>query len=265
MTNAAQSSILARDDTAQQEGPFARMPASPRLEISVEPSTNLDAYHTRERCPSARFDLRTGTSRRHIATLRVDIESPHLDLPDASVAEIDAGDVLGRTIDEAAWLAELARVLQPGGTLRMRLFAGGPLAWLDARNIYRYMTDILKRGDNPDDTLPTGWNRHYGVGDVSGILLGAGFTNVEIDRVGTGLAEVPQLAGLVAGNFLAGKRDTELRLNPLRQAMERFDARIPVPGVGLMFAITATRSLATPDDPAAAEPDNRPAPEIDSE
>lgn len=265
MTNVVVSSILACDDATEQKGPFARMPADPRLEISVEPSTNLDAYHTRERCPNARFDLRTGKARRHVATLRVDIESPHLDLPDASVAEIDAGDTLGRTIDEAAWLAELARVLQPGGTLRMRLFAGGPLAWVDARNIYRYMTDILKRGHNPDDTLPTGWNRHYGVGDVTGLLLGAGFANVEIDRVGVGLAEVPQLAGLVAGDFVAGKRDTELRLNPLRQAMERLDARIPVPGVGLMFAITATRATAAPDDPAAEEPDNRPAPEVDSE
>lgn len=249
----------------EQKGPFARMPADPWLKISVEPSTKLDAGHTRERCPSARFELRTGSARRHIATLRVDIESPHLDLPDASVAEIDAGDVLGRTIDEAAWLAELARVLRPGGTLRMRLFASGPLAWFDARNIYRYMTDTLKRGDNPDDTLPTGWNRHYTVRDVSGLLLDAGFTDVEIDRVGLGLAEGPQLAGLVAGNFIGGKRDTELRLHPLRQAMERIDARIPVPGVGLMFAITATRAAATPDDPAANEPDNRPAPEVDTE
>lgn len=265
MTNAGLSSILARDDAMEQKGPPARMPADPRLEISIEPSTNLDAFDTRERCPSARFDMRTGASRRHLATLRVDIESPRLDLPDASLAEINAGDILGRTIDEEAWLAELARVLRPVGTLRMRLSAGGPLAWIDARNIYRYVTDILKRGDNPDDTLPTGWNRHYGVGDVTGLLLGAGFTNVEIDRVGLGLAEGPQLAGLVAGNFLAGKRGTELRLHPLRQAMERIDARIPVPGVGLMFAITATRAAATPDDPAADEPDNRPAPEVDSE
>jgi hypothetical protein len=181
------------------------------------------------------------------------------------VDRIDAGDVVSRTIDEAAWLAELARVLRPGGTLRLRVPAGGPLAWLDTRNIYRYVTDILGRGDNPDDTLPTGWNRHYGADDVFALLLDAGFSNVKIGRVGIGLAEPPQLAGLMVGNFLGGKRETELRLHPLRQAMERVDARIPAPVIGTMLAVTATRANAEPDDPSEDAPDNRPAPEIDSE
>lgn len=241
------------------------MAALSRLEIRIEPSTNIHECHTRERCPSARFDLATTGGTRHVVTLRVDVESPQLDLPDGAVDVIDAADVISRTIDEAAWLAELARVLRPGGTLRLRVPAGGPLAWFDTRNIYRYVTDILGRGDNPDDTLPTGWNRHYAMDDILSLMLDAGFTNVGVGRVGIGLAEPPQLAGLMVGNFLRGERDTELRLHPLRQAMERVDARIPMPALGTMLAITATRADAEPDDPADDAPDNRPAPEIDSE
>jgi SAM-dependent methyltransferase len=242
------------------------MPAAfPTLALSIELSTNLEASHTRDRCPSARVDLVSSQGVRHVATLRVDIESPRLELPDASVAAIDAGDVIGRTIDEAAWLAELARVLEPGGRLNLRVPAGGPLAWYDTRNIYRYVTDILGRGDNPDDTLPTGWNRHYAMDDILSLLLDAGFTSVEVGRRGLGLAEPPQLVGLMVGNFLLCDRDTEYRLHPLRQRMERIDARIPAPAIGTMLAITATRAASEPEDPSDDAPDNRPAPEIDSE
>jgi SAM-dependent methyltransferase len=241
------------------------MPATQTLTLTIEPSTNIHASHTRERCPSARFDLESADGTRHVVTLRFDVESPRLDLPDASIDRIEVGDVLSRVIDEAAWLAELARVLRPGCVLRFRVPAGGPLAWYDARNIYRYVTDILGRGDNPDDTLPTGWNRHYGVDDVIALVRDAGFANVEVQRVGIGLAEAPQLAGLMAGNFLLGKRETELRLHPLRQAMERVDSRIPAPFLGTMLVLTAIRADVRPDDPSEDEPDNRPAPEIDSE
>jgi SAM-dependent methyltransferase len=241
------------------------MPAASTLTLTIEPSLNIEASRTRERCPSARFDLLTAEGTRHVATLRADVESPRLDLADGTVDTVEAGDVISRTIDEAAWLAELARVLRPGGTLHLRVPAGGPLAWYDTRNIYRYVTDIIGRGDNPDDTLPTGWNRHYGTDDIMALLLDTGFANVKIGRVGLGLAEGPQLAGLMVGNFLLGKRDIELRLHPLRRAMERVDARIPAPVIGTMLAITATRADAEPDDPSEDAPDNRPAPEIDSE
>jgi hypothetical protein len=242
------------------------MPALlPTLALSIELSPNLEASHTRERCPSARVDLVTDEGVRHVTTLRVDVESPHIDLPDAAVSEIDAADIIGRAIDEAAWLAELARLLTPGGQLRMRVPGSGPLAWYDTRNIYRYMTDIFGRGDNPDDTLPTGWNRHYAKEDIVALLLDAGFANIRIDRVGLGLAEAPQLAGLTIGNFLLGNRDTEYRLRPIRERLEQLDARIPAPLLGTAFAITAIRAHTEPDDPADDTPDNRPAPEIDAE
>jgi len=236
------------------------------LTLSLELSHHLEARRTRERCPSARITLSTAAEERDLGTLRVDVEKPELDLDEASVAAVDAQGVIANVVDEAAWLAELARVIEPGGELLFTVPASGPLAWLDAQNTYRYIGDIVGRGDPPDATLPTGWNRHYSERDVVALLEGAGFRDLSIARAGFGLTELPQLAGLMVGNFLLDKRDTEMRLFPLRRAMECTESRLPVPGIGTTLTITATRAYAEPDDPADnAAPENRPAPEIDSE
>lgn len=243
------------------------MPAAcPSLRLSIELSTDIYASHTRERCPNVRFIQVTSEGARDLGTMRTDVEKPRLVLENGSVGEIHAQDIISRVIDEPAWLAELARVLAPGGALYMTLPAGGPLAWLDARNLYRYAVDIMGRGETPDDTLPTGWNRHYGESDAVAMLDDAGFADIEIKRVGIALAEPPQLAGLLIGNFLLGDRDAEIRLHPLRCIMERVDTRIPMPAVGTHFAITARRSHAEPDDPADEDAArNLPAKEIGSE
>lgn len=242
--------------------------ASRVLILSLELSDTIDARHTRERCPSARLRLTTADRERShdLGALRVDVENPAVDLDDASVGHVDAQGVIANVIDEAAWLAEIARILEPGGMLRLTVPAGGPLAWLDTHNIYRYIGDILGRGDNPDATLPTGWNRHYSERDITGLLADAGFRDIAIKRVGLGIAEPPQLAGLMVGNFLLGKRNAELRLYPARRAMERVDAHLPAPGIGATLAITATRARQEPDDSADGQaPENRPAPEVGSE
>lgn len=241
-------------------------PQLPALVLTIELSTNLYESYTRERCPRIRFTQLTTTGERDLSAMRTDVEKPRLELSDGTISEILAQDTLSRVIDEPAWLAELARVLAPGGTIRLSLPASGPLAWLDARNIYRYITDIVGRGDTPNDPLPTGWNRHYSLDDAREMLCDAGFTDIDITCVGIGAAEPIQLAGLIAGNFLFGKRDTELRLHPLRTAMERVDRNIRVPAVGTMLAITAARARVEPDDPADDDAaHNHPAAEIDHE
>lgn len=237
-----------------------------RLTLAIVLSPNIHAEHTRQRCPSARLVLTCQTRDVELGEIRVDVEAPRFDVPDHSLEEVDASDVIGKVIDEAAWLAEIARVLAPGGHLRFSVPASGPLAWCDAQNIYRYIGDTLGRGDTPDATLPTGWNRHYGQDDVTTLLQDAGFTEIEIRRAGLGLAEVPQLAGLVGGNLLLGKREAELKLHPMRRAMERIDARIPAPAIGSQLIVTARRAATAPEDPADGKfPANHPAPEIGSE
>lgn len=208
------------------------------LHTTIQLSTETDPQKTRERCPIIHFHDDRGTL---IAAFPTDEEQPRIDLPDAAVAAIDLNRSLSRVIDEEAWLRECRRILAPGGELRFTVPAGGPLAWLDARNIYRYAVDVLKRGDEPDDALPTGWHRHYSRDDIERLLAAAGLTPVAVHRVGTGLPEIPQLAGLVAGNMLLGRRDTERRLHPLRVRMEKRDDQRPVPLLGSSFSVIAHR------------------------
>lgn len=199
--------------------------------MSLQPSDDLDG-ETRDRCPTIVCTTSGEEGNKLIDTIRTDEAKPTLALEDQTVSLVDAGDVLSRVMDEQAWLRELHRVVIPGGHLSLSLPASGPLAWFDARNIYRYITDITGRGDPPDTTLPTGWNRHYHDDEARHLMEDAGFEILAFERTGIGLPEVPQLAGLLFGNFLLGRRDTEARMHPLRERMESLDQELTVPRIG---------------------------------
>ena len=211
------------------------------LHAVLELSQNLDGM-PRERCPIIRFTKTDASGREDVAIIRSDEDRPHIPLDDESVNTIDVGDVLSRVIDEETWLAELARILTKGGYLCFTLPADGPLAWLDARNLYRYFVDILGRGDPPDDTLPTGWHRHYSDEDIRRLLNITGFRPCTMQRVGIGLPEAPQLVGLLVGNFLLGRRDTEYRLRASRIRTESLDQELNIPKIGTTHYVLATRT-----------------------
>lgn len=221
---------------------MALIPTQPtrQLALSLELSDRLGGS-TRERCPDVVGTSigRMGTE--DIARIRTDTVSPCLSVDDETFTTIDADNALACVIDEDAWLRELFRVMYPGGMLHLTMPATGLLGWLDARNIYRYMTEILGRGNEPDSTLPTGWSRHYPESDLRELLEHNGFTVRAIERVGVGLAEWPQIAGLVAGNFMLGARTTERRLFPLRQRMEAFDQSFAVPKIGAALYALASK------------------------
>lgn len=206
------------------------------LRLDLRLSTSLDD-RTRLRCPNVHFIGDDG----EIAVFRTDAESLSLGVPDGAFTRINAGTAISRAIDEEAWLRELGRVLSAGGKLQFMLPASGPLAWLDARNIYRYFTDVTKRGDAPDDSLPTGWNRHYSEKAVHQMLDVAGLRLVSLQRSGVGMSEIPQLAGLLARNYVLGDRQAERKLRPLRERMEALESQLPVPGIGTMLRVRATR------------------------
>ena len=214
--------------------------ATTSLRLSIELSTNFDGK-PRERCPIVHFMVSGSTGNQEIGALPTDAEQPHIPADDGAFAMVDARDVLSRVIDEETWLTELHRVIAPGGHLSFTVPAAGALAWFDARNIYRYAAEFLKRGDAPDATLPTGWNRHYHESEVRHLLEVTGFDTRAIERVGIGIAEIPQLAGLMVGNFLLGRRDTELKLHALRERMESYDQTLNVPGIGVSLYVLAAR------------------------
>ncbi|MBA2276810.1 MAG: methyltransferase domain-containing protein, partial [Chloroflexia bacterium] len=127
--------------------------------------------------------------------ISVDEERPRLPCDDAVFDVVLAEDVIEHVLDEEQWLAELARVIRPGGRLTLRLPAAGPLAWLDELNLYRYLVETSHRGHAPRQTLPIGWHRRYTRADVVDMLKRAGFQPSSTRRVGIGLAEGPSLAG----------------------------------------------------------------------
>lgn len=144
-----------------------------------------------------------------------------LDFPAARPFDrIVAHEILEHVLDEEAWIAALASLLATGGTISIRVPLQGPLAWLDARNIYRYVTDLAGRGSAPAETLPTGWHRHYWDRDLDRALRRAGLTITGRDREGVPGLDIPHLAGLLAGDLALGRPATEARLVELR---DRFD------------------------------------------
>lgn len=171
---------------------------------------------TRERCPDVVFTL--GGS--DVAAVRTDTERPKLPFADGEIGSIEIrDDAMSRVIDEAAWLAEMSRVLIPNGTFQLTVPADGPLAWLDTMNIYRYIADISKRGDAPDASQPTGWNRHYQREGVILLLADAGFDSIQLQSTNYSDREIGMLATLFWKNWVRGERSAE------RTAFPRFGAR----------------------------------------
>jgi SAM-dependent methyltransferase len=106
-------------------------------------------------------------------------------------------DVLEHVPDERAVLAEIARLLRPGGRLVLSVPNRGALASLDSLNLYRRLL-------GPGAPLPTddpSWplspcHRHYRLSELRS-LLGDRFQVRSVHYTGLGLAEPVNLALLV--------------------------------------------------------------------
>lgn len=175
--------------------------------------------------PTIRLTLSRGEC---IACIPTSEPLPVLPIPGASIQAISALDIVEHVHDEQAWLAEFCRVLVPGGKLVVRVPLENSLAWADALNIYRYVADTLSRGEHPQETIPTGWHRHYTPRDLSATLEQAGFDVVASHGEGLPFDQIPHLAGLLVGNVVLQRSDSERRLFELR-ARHRMPERIPLP------------------------------------
>lgn len=202
--------------------------------VTLRLSTNLDG-RVRERCP----DVVATIDEVEAASIRTDVEKPQLPVQDGEIDVIDIrDDALSRVMDEEAWMAELARVIAPGGEMRLTLPASGALAWLDTMNMYRYIADISKRGHAPDAALPTGWNRHYSPEDIATLLGDAGFANVAIQRSCYALDEIAFLGTMMWRNWIRGERGAEL------ETFAKFAHRTPDTHrfpIGTTWSITARK------------------------
>src|SRR5665811_2013307 len=100
--------------------------------------------------------IRMTTRGEAIARIATSDPDPHIPLSDESVRSISALDILEHVHDEQTWLAEFARILQPNGDLLLRVPRQNPVAWIDALNIYRYVSDTIGLGTKLKETMPLG-------------------------------------------------------------------------------------------------------------
>jgi SAM-dependent methyltransferase len=163
-----------------------------------------------------------------------------LPLRSGSCASIECLDVIEFVRDDEEAVAELARVLRPGGTLLVRVPNRGPLAGLDSFNLYRYLVDISRRGRQPPETNEVGWRRHYSLTDLA-TLLGPRFS---IRRAAThrlAIAEIVNLLALVAFRGLTRSDARYRRAQSLVRTIERLEDKIRLGTAGSVLLVEATR------------------------
>ncbi len=176
------------------------------------------------------------------ARIGVEVADPRLPYADGRFDRIVAHDVIEHVLDEERWLAELARVSRPGGRLTLRVPATGPRAGLDALNLYRYLVETSHRGTAPRITQPIGWHRHYGWKELSMMLVAAGFQPMTMRRRGTGLEELPALAGLIVLDWLLGLRGAERLVHRARAKLTRLGEKLPPGRLGTQLIVEAVRA-----------------------
>ena len=163
-----------------------------------------------------------------------------LPLADASCASVTCLDVLEFVRDDEAMIDEFARVLRPGGRLRLRVPNSGPLAGLDALNLYRYLVDVTRRGQKPPETDEVGWRRHYSVADLAALLE----PSLCIRAVSTrrvGFAEIVAFAALLVFRWLRRSEDCYQRVQSVLHWIERVEDTMRLWHAGSVLEVEAVR------------------------
>jgi SAM-dependent methyltransferase len=122
-------------------------------------------------------------------------------------------------VDDRRGVEEAARVLKPGGWFIARIPGSGPLAWLDAFNLYRYVNETLLPGDPLPETQAMGWRRHYGPRDIQAISAQAPLINLRHQPSGGWLTDATYAAALIITSLV--RSDPE-RARQVRRAYARF-------------------------------------------
>lgn len=164
---------------------------------------------------------------------------------DASADVIVLYDQLAHVVDDEAAIAEAARVLTPGGRLVIRVPLAGPLAWLDAYNVYRYLRDFTKRGQGLYETRGLGWRRHYARHDLEE-MLGEQFRVKASATEGVGLTDVGRLVLLVVVRWLLLSPGGYDRAKPLTIVVNRLESRLSLGPLGYHLVLAAERTEAPP-------------------
>ncbi len=119
-------------------------------------------------------------------------------------------EVLEHIPDEAAALAEVRRLLKPGGTLVLTTPHRGLFAWLDPMNFRHRFPHLYRRlgFDRKSDGAATSWHRHYSLEQFYVLL--PGFQIEEVHIGGLFLQPTMVLATALSRKLLPGSLGSRL-------------------------------------------------------
>lgn len=178
----------------------------------------------------------------------------HLPFDNADFDAVLLLDVLPLLPDDQGTVDEAARVLRPGGRLVVRVPYRGPLAWLDALNLYRYVSDITGRGPKPPEAKTVGWRRHYHRRDIQDMLGAHRFRVLAVTGTGLGLREAVRLALLLLFRWLLLRDPLYERTRRLADAINRVEGGLSLGPLGYHLTVAAERLA---DDVTGGESDRR--------
>jgi SAM-dependent methyltransferase len=149
-------------------------------------------------------------------------------------------DVLEYIRNDQGAIDEIARVLAPGGRLRIRVPTTGPLAGFDSFNLMHYLVDTTRRGSRPHETSELTWRRHYSLSELESMLGPDRFRVVRVRRRRLALAEIVNFVSMVLFRWVRPRRDRYRTAKRFIRKIERIEHRIVTP-FGFVIEIEAER------------------------
>lgn len=184
-----------------------------------------------------------GRARRAVPEARFTVgDAARLPYADGAFAGVVLLDVLEHVGDERAVIAEVARVLRPGGTLVLSVPHSGVLRWADSLNVYAWLSgeDALAPPGTP--WRPGAYHRHYSAGALSH-LLGAEFQVCYVHSSGLGVAEFVHLPILLLCKRLLRSRRLYDALQYLYYGAYIAEDVLPLPHIGYHLMLVARRVI----------------------
>jgi SAM-dependent methyltransferase len=140
-------------------------------------------------------------------------------------------------------LAEIHRVLKPGGYLILSVPHTGLLASLDPLNVYPRLARTRPSWLplEPADESGSGFHRHFSNGDMGRMLASQGFRIDRFTRTGLGLSEVFHLASLLVFKAALRWQRAYLFTRPVHFLIYIVDDLIPTGPLGYHLTMRARR------------------------
>ena len=184
-------------------------------------------------------------ARRNASNARFTLgHAERLPYPDAHFDAVVLLDVLEHVADERAVVAEIARVLRPGGLLVVSVPHTGLLRWADSLNVYAWLTGEAALSAPGTPAFGHDHHRHYSIGALR-LLFSDRFTDSYTHTSGPGLAEFVNLALLLLCKRL-------LRAAPLYNVLQYLyfglyivEDLLPVPHAGYHLMVAMQRGAAS--------------------